>query len=78
VKPADADVLSLRGRAKATLVTAIPYPSYNEKIARDIASGIDAIFVPVAPAGLQFFDYHHLNSRGRELATAQLRAGLGR
>jgi hypothetical protein len=75
-KPTDADVLSLKGRAKITLVTAIPYPSYDEKVARDLASAIDAIFVPVSPAGLTFYDFHHLNSRGRELATAQLRASL--
>jgi hypothetical protein len=76
VKPTDADVLSLKGRANTTLVTAIPYPSYNENISRDLARAIDGTFVPITPADLTFYDFHHLNARGRELATAQLRAGL--
>jgi hypothetical protein len=72
VAPSDADVSAIKPIAPA-LVTTIPYPSYSDETGRLFASEIGAEFVSVDPNGLTFYDYHHLNARGREIATKLLR-----
>jgi hypothetical protein len=74
-EPSAADAAYLKGRAARTLVTTIPYPSYSETSTRHFAQAINGTFVRVAPTGLTFFDYHHLDANGRELATKRLIEG---
>jgi hypothetical protein len=71
-EPSNEDAVSLQGRAATTLVTTIPYPSYNESSTRHFAQAINGKFVSIAPLGLTFFDFHHLDAKGRDLATKRL------
>jgi hypothetical protein len=71
-EPSPADALALKGRATKTLVTTVPYPSYSESSTRHFSQAINGTFIPIAPTGLTFYDYHHLDANGRELATKRL------
>jgi hypothetical protein len=71
-EPSSKDAVSLQGRAATTLVTTIPYPSYSESSARHFAQAINGKFVSIAPLGLTFFDFHHLDAKGRDIATKRL------
>lgn len=72
VAPSDADASALKAIGPA-VVTTIPYPSYTEETGRLFANEIGAKFVSVDPNGLTYYDYHHLNAKGREMATKLLR-----
>lgn len=74
--PLPADLQALKNVAKATLVTSIPYPAYKDTIARDMAGAIGAMYVPLSPDGLLFWDYHHLDLESRDRISLQLAGAI--
>jgi hypothetical protein len=63
-------------KAKVIVVTALPYPSFSDAIARETADRLGAQFVPIDAEGLQFWDFHHLNRVSRDEVTARLIARI--
>jgi hypothetical protein len=59
-------------KAPTILVTAVPYPVYNDDIAKAVAKELGAKFVHVDAVGLRWFDYHHVTKSGRAIVTETL------
>jgi hypothetical protein len=59
-------------KANIMLVTAVPYPTYNDDIARAVAKELGGTFVHIDATGLKFIDYHHVTRSGRAIVTETL------
>jgi hypothetical protein len=70
--PYPADLLTIRKASKSIIVTNLPYPSYDDKIPRDVAGELGAVFVSMSSDGILFWDFHHLDAAGRHVATSRL------
>jgi len=66
----------LRTLSPGLALTLVPYPSYDEAWARQIAAQIGAPFLAIDPDGLLYWDHHHLTAASRAAATLQIIAGL--
>jgi hypothetical protein len=76
VAPLPSDVDALRGIGKTILVTTVPHPGAEDRIARKLAAEIGAKFVPLQAAGLLLWDYHHVNAASRDRVTSELQAAI--
>ena len=59
-------------KAGTIVVTSIPYPGFDEAIARETAKQVAGTFVSTKADGLRWFDYHHVDAASREKITSAL------